>query len=193
MLIIENICSAWKHSERVRQPYMELHCYAILMILINIPLPTSKRKPSHQNQVQHLLSASCVPAWQNPSPATCSTLESLFQSSLSLVPQGKHSAEAELFYTGWEPLAQKSIQARLPGLVWPRSVPPFPAALSQGQVPATALPPGLISHQPNAGLGPLRKIFKFPIPKIAQTSLNIHRHWYCPLIAPIKVKAVFPL
>lgn len=192
MLIIENICSAWKHSKRVRQPYMEVHCYPILMILINITLPTLKTKSSHQNQVEYLLSTSCVPTWQRPSTATCITLESLSQLSLSLLPRCKHSAGGELFYAGCELLTQKSLQARVltAGLVWPQSVPPSSAALSQGQVLPTALPP---RFSLTLGWGPWRKTFRFPIPKIAQKSLNVHRHWYCPLIAPVKVKTMFPL
>lgn len=156
MLIIENICSAWKHSKRVRQPYMEVHCYPILMILINIPLPTLKTKSSHQNQVQYLLSTSCVPTWQRPSTATCITLESLSQLSLSLLPQCKHSAGGELFYAGCELLAQKSIQARL--LTAGARLATVCASLFSRSITGTgATHSPATTLQPDAGLGPLKE------------------------------------
>lgn len=78
---------AQQESQATLHGSVEVRCFPILMMLINIPLPTSVRKPSHQNQVQYLLSTSRVPTWQNPSTVTCFTLESLFKLSLSFLPQ----------------------------------------------------------------------------------------------------------
>lgn len=139
---------------------MEVHCYPVLTILISIPLPTLHRKTSPQNQVHYLLLTSYIPAWQSPSLATCSTSETPFQLSLTLLSLRGCRASGELSVL----VAQKSIWTSC--CLCRTFSAMLCASLSSSCVTGTGSTRGPATIiQPEAKLRPLRKTFSFPIPK----------------------------
>lgn len=157
--------------------HMEVCCYWVLAILINIPLPASSGKSWHQNQVQYLLLASFILARLKHSPTICFTS--------SVVSLSSHSADAVLVVIS---------SVLIYKLIWIRVLTLQSLYGLQQMYHRNRCCPQPCHHI--SALGSVvasKEDFQISSAKIAWASSNNLRHRYWPLITFTKVKPVLPL